>query len=170
MFSGFLVGSNFQIAPMLASIWSSNNADTTTAAAVASSSQLEVASDSTSNNGLGSAAAIASAVALNLGAIYGILSSITTALHAIVIKKALDVVKGNTMELVYYNNVLSFVGCLPVMWMSGEMNRFADLIAQAWVGSAAASTIALEGIVSVNDPVAYTKLEAFAFGVMVTVI
>lgn len=158
VFSGFLVGSDFNIAAMINSSWS-------TSAPTGDIMDAEVASDGSINN----SAIIASAVALNLGAIYGILSSITTALHAIVIKKALDVVKGNTMELVYYNNVLSFIGCLPIMWISGEGKRFSDLMAQAWVGNAEGIVdISVDEAVSINSPAAYTKLEAFMCGVLVT--
>ncbi|CAG8728398.1 10684_t:CDS:2 [Dentiscutata erythropus] len=55
-----------------------------------------------------------------LGVFFGICSSVSTALHAIVIKKSLDVVKGNTMELVYYNNLLSAIAFTPVILLAGE--------------------------------------------------
>jgi len=55
-----------------------------------------------------------------LGVFYGVFSSITTALHAIVIKKSLAVVKENTMDLVYYNNLLSSVCFIPLILFFGE--------------------------------------------------
>ncbi|CAJ0906047.1 824_t:CDS:2, partial [Entrophospora sp. SA101] len=55
-----------------------------------------------------------------LGVFYGVFSSITTALHAIVIKKSLAVVKDNTMDLVYYNNLLSSVCFIPLILFTGE--------------------------------------------------
>ncbi|CAG8546234.1 10239_t:CDS:2 [Racocetra fulgida] len=55
-----------------------------------------------------------------LGVLFGICSSVSTALHAIVIKKSLDVVKGDTMELVYYNNLLSAIAFTPVILLAGE--------------------------------------------------
>ncbi|CAG8642667.1 5921_t:CDS:2, partial [Racocetra persica] len=55
-----------------------------------------------------------------IGVLFGICSSVSTALHAIVIKKSLDVVKGDTMELVYYNNLLSAIAFTPVILLAGE--------------------------------------------------
>ncbi|CAH1760428.1 1135_t:CDS:2 [Entrophospora sp. SA101] len=55
-----------------------------------------------------------------LGVFYGVFSSITTALHAIVIKKSLVITKENTMDLVYYNNLLSFVCFIPLILLTGE--------------------------------------------------
>ncbi|CAG8485179.1 4951_t:CDS:2 [Scutellospora calospora] len=55
-----------------------------------------------------------------LGVFFGVCSSVSTALHAIIIKKSLDVVKGNTMELVYYNNLLSTIAFAPVILLAGE--------------------------------------------------
>ncbi|KAF0451421.1 DUF250 domain contaning protein [Gigaspora margarita] len=57
-----------------------------------------------------------------LGVFFGVCSSVSTALHAIVIKKSLDVVKGNTMELVYYNNLLSAIAFAPIILLAGEQN------------------------------------------------
>ncbi|OZJ04403.1 hypothetical protein BZG36_02396 [Bifiguratus adelaidae] len=54
-----------------------------------------------------------------LGVFYGVFSSATTAFHAIVIKKSLDIV-GDTMDLVYYNNLLSSFALLPILIMTGE--------------------------------------------------
>ncbi|CAG8692111.1 14190_t:CDS:2, partial [Cetraspora pellucida] len=55
-----------------------------------------------------------------LGVLFGICSSVSTALHAIIIKKSLDVVKGDTMELVYYNNLLSAIVFIPIILLAGE--------------------------------------------------
>ncbi|CAH1756475.1 11781_t:CDS:10 [Entrophospora sp. SA101] len=62
-----------------------------------------------------------------LGVFYGVFSSITTALHAIVIKKSLAVVKENTMDLVYYNNLLSSVCFIPLILLTGEEYQLAQM-------------------------------------------
>lgn len=56
-----------------------------------------------------------------LGVLFGIGSSITTSLHAIVIKKSLAYVNGSSIGLVYYNNVLSLVAMAPIVLLSGEV-------------------------------------------------
>ncbi|KAG0337222.1 hypothetical protein BG004_007729 [Podila humilis] len=65
-----------------------------------------------------------------LGVIFGVVSSITTSLHAIVIKKSLAAVNNSSIDLVYYNNALSFVAMTPLIVLSGEaseiMTRFAE--------------------------------------------
>jgi len=78
-----------------------------------------------------------------LGVTCGILSSVTTALQAVVIKRSLDVVKGNAMDLAWYNNLLSSFVMFPCVVLAGEMgsvvNMFSgqgqELSAFAW-GSA----------------------------------
>lgn len=50
-----------------------------------------------------------------LGIVFGVASSVTTALHAIVIKRSLAVVGDQTLVLAYFNNVLSMVYLLPVV-------------------------------------------------------
>ncbi|KAF9933429.1 hypothetical protein FBU30_005463 [Linnemannia zychae] len=55
-----------------------------------------------------------------LGIFFGIVSSITTSLHAIVIKKSLGAVNNSTLDLVYYNNVLSLLAVTPMVVLSGE--------------------------------------------------
>ncbi|CAG8473815.1 11281_t:CDS:2 [Funneliformis mosseae] len=62
-----------------------------------------------------------------VGIIFGICSSISTALHAIVIKKSLTVVKGNTLDLVYYNNILSAIAFMPLIFLFREQNQYSEL-------------------------------------------
>ncbi|KAG0283838.1 hypothetical protein BGZ96_011802 [Linnemannia gamsii] len=57
------------------------------------------------------------------GIIFGVLSSITTSLHAIVIKKSLGAVNNSSIDLVYYNNVLSLLVTTPVFFLSGEYSE-----------------------------------------------
>ncbi|KAF9211706.1 hypothetical protein BGZ59_007719 [Podila verticillata] len=65
-----------------------------------------------------------------LGIFFGVVSSITTSLHAIVIKKSLPVVNNSSIDLVYYNNVLSLLATTPLIVLSGEsaqiMMRFEE--------------------------------------------
>ncbi|KAF9584889.1 hypothetical protein BGW38_004794 [Lunasporangiospora selenospora] len=64
-----------------------------------------------------------------LGVFFGVVSSITTSLHAIVIKKSLAAVNNSSIDLVYYNNALSWMVMTPIIFLSGEstlvMNTYA---------------------------------------------
>ncbi|KAG0196889.1 hypothetical protein BGX28_009638 [Mortierella sp. GBA30] len=55
-----------------------------------------------------------------LGVFFGVVSSITTSLHAIVIKKSLVAVNNSSIDLVYYNNALSLMAMTPIIFLSGE--------------------------------------------------
>ncbi|CAG8470008.1 7380_t:CDS:2 [Acaulospora colombiana] len=65
------------------------------------------------------------------GIIFGIFSSVSTALHAVVIKKSLDVVQGRTMELVYYNNLLSTIAFTPLVLLFNEQAEVAKLLSDS---------------------------------------
>ncbi|KAJ3231121.1 hypothetical protein HDU81_003984 [Chytriomyces hyalinus] len=67
-------------------------------------------------------------VVSQIGIVFGIASSLTTAGHSIVIKNSYAVVRGNTLDLVFYNNVMSLVLLTPVVLMSGEMGMMLDLL------------------------------------------
>ncbi|KAG8923490.1 hypothetical protein FRC02_011108 [Tulasnella sp. 418] len=56
-----------------------------------------------------------------LGVLFGVLSSMTTALQAVVIKRSLDVVKGSAIELAWYNNLLSAFVMWPLIILGGEV-------------------------------------------------
>lgn len=58
---------------------------------------------------------------------FGIVSSITTSLHAIVIKKSLVAVNNSSIDLVYYNNVLSMLATTPIVFLSGEVSTVIDI-------------------------------------------
>ena len=62
----------------------------------------------------------ASIFANSLGIFFGLLSSCTTATSAVIIKRSLDVVNGNTLHLAWYNNLLSSIVLVPVMFLAGE--------------------------------------------------
>ena len=55
-----------------------------------------------------------------LGVFFGVVSSIITALHSVVIKKSLDVVHGSALHLSWYTNLLSTVVLAPVIVLAGE--------------------------------------------------
>ncbi|KAG0212486.1 hypothetical protein BGX28_006253 [Mortierella sp. GBA30] len=56
----------------------------------------------------------------HLGVFFGVVSSVTTSLHAIVIKKSLPAVNSSSIDLVYYNNALSLMATTPIIFLSGE--------------------------------------------------
>ncbi|KAF9355525.1 hypothetical protein BGX34_010424 [Mortierella sp. NVP85] len=64
------------------------------------------------------------------GVFFGIVSSITTSLHAIVIKKSLAAVNNSSIDLVYYNNILSFLACTPIVFMSGEISEVIEKLSE----------------------------------------
>lgn len=64
-----------------------------------------------------------------VGTMLGVFSSLTTSVHAIVVKKSLNVVQGSTMDLVYYNNLLSAFLLSPLVLLSGESTTVLEMIA-----------------------------------------
>lgn len=62
-----------------------------------------------------------------LGIGFGVASSAITAVHSVVIKKSLDVVKGSTMNLSWYTNLLSAMAMIPVIILAGEVPAIMDL-------------------------------------------
>ncbi|GAA5874245.1 hypothetical protein JCM8547_007803 [Rhodosporidiobolus lusitaniae] len=62
-----------------------------------------------------------------LGTLLGVLSSVTTAVHAIVVKRSLNVVSG-TLDLAYYSNLLSAFVILPFVVLSGEIWTVLDMM------------------------------------------
>lgn len=64
----------------------------------------------------------------SLGFLYGLFSALTTASHAIIIKKSLHLVGDNTLDLVYYNNLLSAALLLPWVLFSGELALASDML------------------------------------------
>ncbi|KAI8809543.1 hypothetical protein BJ742DRAFT_755586 [Cladochytrium replicatum] len=69
---------------------------------------------------------------VNLGILFGVLSSITTSFHAVVIKSSVDAVRGSTLALVYYNNVLSTFAMVPVVYYTGEFGKLMSMARTAW--------------------------------------
>ncbi|KAG0364898.1 hypothetical protein BC939DRAFT_463599 [Gamsiella multidivaricata] len=65
----------------------------------------------------------------HIGVFFGIISSVTTSLHAIVIKRSLGSVNNSSIDLVYYNNVLSLLATTPIVFLSGEITLVAERFA-----------------------------------------
>ncbi|KAH7912497.1 hypothetical protein BJ138DRAFT_1083485 [Hygrophoropsis aurantiaca] len=63
-----------------------------------------------------------------VGVSFGVASSGITAVHSVVIKKSLDVVKGSAMNLSWYTNLLSVVVIMPLVVIAGELPAIADLL------------------------------------------
>lgn len=55
-----------------------------------------------------------------LGIFFGVTSSLTTSLHAVVIKRSLDIVKNNALNLSWYTNLLSAGLLMPLIVLAGE--------------------------------------------------
>lgn len=57
----------------------------------------------------------------NLGIMFGALSSLASAGHAVLIKRGLAIVNGSPMALSYYNNILSTAFLIPMVVVAGEL-------------------------------------------------
>lgn len=66
-----------------------------------------------------------------LGPLSGLASSFGTAVHSIMIKSSLDIFEGSTMELVWWNNVYSVIGLIPLVVLTGELSAFSALLQEA---------------------------------------
>ncbi|TPX31628.1 hypothetical protein SeMB42_g07728 [Synchytrium endobioticum] len=105
------------------------------------------------------------------GVFWGLASSVTTAYHSIVIKSSLDVVRGSTMDLVWYNNVLSAVGLVPLVILGGEVPTLyglaADAVAGSWsIGDADGDTVGLQ--TSALEPIGGHGLQVLLWGGFMT--
>ncbi|KAI0357883.1 hypothetical protein OH77DRAFT_1398296 [Trametes cingulata] len=56
-----------------------------------------------------------------VGVTFGVLSSMITAMHSVVIKKSLDVVHGSALHLSWYTNLLSAIVLAPTLVLVGEL-------------------------------------------------
>ncbi|GAA5966377.1 hypothetical protein JCM3765_005082 [Sporobolomyces pararoseus] len=74
-----------------------------------------------------------------LGISLGVASSVTTAVHAIVVKRSLSVVSG-TLDLAYYSNLLSALVIAPFVILSGEIWTVLDMLLGDGDGAAAFGT------------------------------
>ena len=63
-----------------------------------------------------------------VGVSFGVASSMITAVHSVVIKKSLEVVKGSALHLSWYTNLLSVVALTPAVVLSGELPGVTKLL------------------------------------------
>lgn len=63
-----------------------------------------------------------------VGIFFGVASSVITAVHSVVIKKTLDIVKGSALHLSWYTNLYSAILLLPILLLLGEGPGVADLL------------------------------------------
>lgn len=63
-----------------------------------------------------------------LGIVFGVASSLMTALHAVVMKRSLDVVGGSALHLSWYSNLLSAMVLAPCVLFVGEGSSVMDLL------------------------------------------
>ena len=89
-----------------------------------------------------------------IGVAFGLVSSMSTALHAVVIKRSLDAVSGSTLQLAWYSNLVSCLAMLPLVFLAGEFPGVMDLF------FGAASSDAGKGI---------SDLATFVWGSAITV-
>ncbi|KAF7982825.1 hypothetical protein HWV62_25772 [Athelia sp. TMB] len=71
-----------------------------------------------------------------VGVSLGVLSSCITAIHSVVIKKALDVVGGSALHLSWYTNLLSVVVLVPLLVIMGELPKISKLLFEEGVEGA----------------------------------
>ncbi|KAI0752878.1 hypothetical protein C8Q80DRAFT_1267350 [Daedaleopsis nitida] len=63
-----------------------------------------------------------------VGIMFGVLSSMITALHSVVIKKSLEVVHGSALHLSWYTNLISSFILIPVFILMGELPGVMELL------------------------------------------
>jgi len=66
----------------------------------------------------------------SIGVTFGVLSSVITAVHSVVIKRSLDVVKGSALHLSWYTNLYSAIVLVPVVIIAGEVPAILALLAE----------------------------------------
>lgn len=69
-----------------------------------------------------------------VGITFGVLSSMITACHSVVIKRSLDVVKGSALHLSWYTNLYSAIALLPLIMLAGEVPRISSLFSDGVEG------------------------------------
>ena len=65
-----------------------------------------------------------------IGVTFGVMSSMITAIHSVVIKRSLDVVKGSALHLSWYTNLYSAIALIPVIIVAGEVPAIAALLTE----------------------------------------
>ncbi|KAG8715215.1 hypothetical protein FRC11_005288, partial [Ceratobasidium sp. 423] len=78
------------------------------------------------------------------GLVYGVLSALAIAVHAVLIGAALPKVHGSALELAYWTNAGTAVLLMPVMLLDGEVQKL-WVMSQAWMnGSAQQATMNID--------------------------
>lgn len=95
-----------------------------------------------------------------VGISFGVVSSAITALHSVVIKKSLDVVKGSALHLSWYTNLLSAAILIPGFIIMGELPEVNKLLFEPELNILDTSTA---------DGGGMTKLGTFLWGSLITV-
>jgi GDP-fucose transporter C1 len=86
---------------------------------------------------------------------FGVASSVITAVHSVVIKKSLEVVKGSALALSWYTNMLSAIVLVPLVVLAGEVPAISRLF------SGASEAVVPQGQMS--------PLQTFLWGTAITV-
>lgn len=75
------------------------------------------------------------------GVTFGVMSSMITAVHSVVIKRSLDVVKGSALHLSWYTNLYSAIALIPVVIVSGEIPAVVGLFTESGPASTGISPL-----------------------------
>lgn len=90
-----------------------------------------------------------------VGISFGIASSMITAMHSVVIKKALEVVKGSALSLSWYTNLCSAVVLFPLVFVAGEGPAVYNLLFSSYIvpigGVSPLSTFMWGSLITVRD-------------------
>ena len=89
----------------------------------------------------------------SVGIFFGVVSSMITALHSVVIKKSLDVVHGSALHLSWYTNLLSCFILAPMLVLAGELPNVMNLLFGP----------------NLNEPGQTSTLATFVYGSIITV-
>jgi len=95
--------------------------------------------------------------ASSIGIALGVASSVTTAVHAIVVKRSLPIVDGQTLDLVYYSNLLSAGVIAPFVLLSGEAWVVADMIMGVGDNTAALKTFLFGAAITVRTAYSFRR-------------
>ena len=76
-----------------------------------------------------------------IGVTFGVVSSMITAVHSVVIKRSLDVVKGSALHLSWYTNLYSAIALIPVIIIAGEVPAITSLFSETGPSTTAMSPL-----------------------------
>lgn len=95
-----------------------------------------------------------------IGTALGVASSVTTAVHAIVVKRSLSVVSG-TLDLAYFSNLLSAIVILPFVFISGEFFTVIEMFTEGGEGAEGLSTFLTGALVTVSSRLRLAVISAW---------